>query len=184
MKLLSKVTVLFLFVSFLSGCATLKVEDTSGIKSMLAIRVKAERLASEVKDKYKSSDQKDILNELKKLYDEVYDENNGWIDGIKFDLQSRDLFKVSQKEYSEHLAGLAAARFINKAEETLIAEKTLRKDGFLTLKKGFVGIEIGVEAGKFVNEIINNIIEQHNKEVKEARERIYKELEKAKWRAW
>lgn len=178
MRLLSKVTVLFLFVLFLSGCATLKVEDIAGIKSMLAIRVKAERLASEVKDKYKSSDQKDILNELKKLYDEVYDENNGWIDGIKFDLQSRDIFKVSQKEYSEHLAGLAAARFINKAEETL------RKDSFLMLGKGVGSIEVGVEAGKFVNEIMNNIIEQHNMEVKEARERIYKELEKAKWRAW
>lgn len=175
MRLLSKVTVLFLFV--LSGCATLKVEDTSGIKDMLEIRVKAERLKSEVKDEYKSSDQKDILNELKKLYDEAYDKNNGLIEGIKFDLQSRDILKVSQKEYSE-LAGLAATRFINKAEETL------RKDSVLKLEKGVMSIEIGIEASKFVNEIINNIIEQHNKEVKEARERIYKELEKAKWRAW
>jgi len=175
MKLLSKVMVLFLFV--LSGCATLKVEDASGIKEMLALRVKAERLTSEVKDKYKSSDQKDILNEVKKLYDESYDKNNGWIDGIKFDLQSRDILKVSQKEYSESV-GLAATRFINKAEETL------RKDNFLMAEKGVMSIEIGTEAGKFVNEIVNNIIEQHNKEVTEARERIYKELEKAKWRAW
>jgi hypothetical protein len=175
MRLLSKVIVLFLFV--LSGCATLKVEDISGIKSMLGMRVKAERLASEVKDKYKSSDQKDILNELKKLYDEVYDENNGWIDGIKFDLQSRDIFKVSQKEYSEHLAGLAAVRFINKAEETLKEEIKEKEKSLLT-------IEVGVEAGKFVSEIMNNIIEQHNKKVEAARERIYKQLEKAKWRAW
>ena len=175
MKRLSKVTVLFLFVSFLSGCATLKVEDTSGIKSMLEIRVKAERLASEVKNEYQSSDQKDILNRLKKLYDEAYDKNNGWIDGIKFDLQATDLLKVSQKDYSEHPAGSAAMNFIDEAKKTL--EKVFKEIAF-------VGTGIGVEAGNFVNEIIKNIIEQNKKEVKEARERIYKELEKAEWRAW
>ena len=96
-------------------------------------------------------------------------------DGIKFDLQATDLLKVSQKDYSEHPAGSAAMNFIDEAKKTL--EKVFKEIAF-------VGTGIGVEAGNFVNEIIKNIIEQNKKEVKEARERIYKELEKAEWRAW
>ncbi|MDO9028170.1 MAG: hypothetical protein Q7U68_04845, partial [Candidatus Roizmanbacteria bacterium] len=159
---------------------------TSGINGMLAVRVKAERLASEVKDKYKDLGQKDILNELKKLYSEAYDENNGWMDGIKFDLQAKDIFKISQKEYSEHSSGLAGARFINKAEESLGSktDKVKSEAGDTLSLLTDKSVSVGVEVGRFAGEIIKAIVEQNNKEVKEARERIYKELEKAKWKAW
>lgn len=161
----------------LSGCATFKVEDISGIKSMLNNKIEAEYWASKVKIEYTGGDREKI----KELYNEAYLENNKWIAGIKLDVQSKDKLKVSQDDYSNHLAGSTSAQFISSAKKTLVS-KDLKSEALTS--KGIelsIGMSPGNEAATFVNKILNNIIEQHNKKAEEARKRIYEELEKAKW---
>jgi len=56
----------------LSGCATFKVEDTSGIRSMLENKIEAEHWASKVKTGYAGTDKDKIMS----LYEEACLANN------------------------------------------------------------------------------------------------------------
>ncbi|MFZ3114487.1 MAG: hypothetical protein WA121_02660 [Syntrophales bacterium] len=176
----SYVTIIMIALFVLSGCATFKVEDLSGIKSILDNKIEAEYWASKVKTGYTGSDKDKIMP----LYEEAYLANNKWIAGIQLDIQSKDTLKVSQDDYSNHLAGLTSTQFISSAKRTLTSDekKGLPEKG-LSIEIP-VGIPIGDEAAKFVTRVINNIVELQNKKVGEARKRIYEELEKAKWREW
>lgn len=161
----------------LSGCTTFKVEDVSGIKSILGNKIEAEYLASEVKTKHTDSDKDKIMT----LYEKAYLENNKWIAGIQLDIQSKNMLKVGQDDYSNHSAGLTSAQFISRATEFVGSEKRKFKSDD---KKMSIEIPIGDQAAQFVVPIVNNIVELHNKQVGEARKRLYDELEKAKWTKW
>jgi hypothetical protein len=174
----SYVPIIMIALFVLSGCATFKVEDTSGIRSVLENKIEAEHWASKVKTGYTGSDKDKIIL----LYDEAYLANNKWIAGIQLDIQSKNTLKVSQDDYSNHLAGLTSTQFINSAKRALISDekKGLPEKG-LSIEIP-VGISIGDEAAKFATRVINDIVELQNKKVEEARKRIYEVLEKAKWR--
>lgn len=174
---LSYVAVIMIALFVLSGCATFKVEDTSGIKSMLENKIEAEFWFSRVKTEYTGSDKDKIMQ----LYEEAYLSNNKWIAGIQLDIQSKEVLKVSQDDYSKHLAGLTSTQFISNARRALRSD--VKKEIGEKPSKGLsIEIPIGVETAQIVTGVINNIVELHNKKVEEARKRIYEELEKAKWR--
>jgi len=157
---ISAITLTIVFV--LSGCATFKVEDTSGIKRMLENKIEAEHWASKVKN-----------DEIMELYEKAYLANNKWIAKIQFDIQTKDMLKIGEDDYVKDEAGLASSEFIKRAKELLSLQK----------EKGLIiEIPIGNEAAQFINQIINNLIEQNNRQINEARKRVYEELEKSKWK--
>lgn len=156
-----------LLLILVSGCDTLQVRDTQGVLYMLNTKATAESLKTQVQ-------KTELTNkgELMKLYSQACAANNGWIDGLKFNLQAKDVFEVKEKDYIESKPGLSAEEFIKKAESSLPREQMHIKSF----------TRIGGEIANAANEIINNIVEQNNKKVKEARERISSELEKSKWK--
>jgi hypothetical protein len=156
-------SILLIILFVLSGCATFKVEDTSGIKSMLDNKIKDESLASKIKAEYGGSDKDKIME----LYEKAYLANNAWVAKIQLDIQTKDTLKVSEDDYLKTEAGLTSAEFIKTVGEPL---------PLLSTSKSLI------EAAEIINKIINNLIKQNNIKVEEARKRIYEELEKSKWK--
>lgn len=164
---MSAITLTIQFV--LSGCATFKVEDTAGIKSMLDNKVEAEYLAFKVKNEYAGSDKDKIIE----LYEKAYLSNNKWITKIQFDIQTKDTLKVGKNDYVIDEAGLTSAEFIKMSRKKFLQE----------VEKGLaIEIGIGKDVAEFINSIISNLIEQHNRKIQDARKRVYEELEKCKWK--
>lgn len=170
----------FLALSFLSGCAAFMVKDTSGIKSMLNNRLEAEHLLSRVKAEYAGDDKDQIIG----LYDKACLENNKWIAGIQLDIQTKDVLAVKKNDYASSSACKSASQFIERANLALPNPKGLAIENQKDLAKNTKGpaIEISQGSADIVYGILKVILETHNQNVEKARERIYNELEKAKWK--
>lgn len=163
-----------LLLVLLAGCDTFQVKDTKGVTYMLRNRAVAESLKGQV-EKAKLSN----ASELMRLYSAACAENNGWVDALQFKVNAEKVFDVSETTYKEDMAAQAADKFIKEAGSSLSIEQAAVISRGAVTTKSIVAVADVVSG---LNEIVNNIIEQNNKLVKEARERIYSSLEKAKWK--
>ncbi len=187
-----KIVLIISVIPFISGCDKMIVKDTSGIKEMIYTRNDAQSLKNKTNNDPK----------LDSMYSKVCTSNNSWIDGLKFDLQTKEIFSVSAADYKDSEFSKEADLYITNAKNATVAVAPLypapqsnmpnnQQDKLSAisaivappppLQSNNMSYDIGIAVAIFANTIINNILDQNKIEIDQARNKIYEELEKIKW---
>lgn len=213
MKFLAALTIVVLGVS---GCSTMKIGSTDGVKSMLQANYESQvmrRTVSEVVPPDKQA--------LDAAYNKVCVENNSFIGQLIFDLMAKSSFSLSAQEFAASPGAQLVTAYLQSATASVTDAKTGRRASppstasvaepvrvgsplvastvensvapsatpqrtasvasILNAIPSTGTAELALAMAVFANAITNNIVNQNNVKVEQARGRIVELLESSKW---
>ena len=153
-------------VGILTGCGTVKVRNTDGIKACLMDQAQAEVRAYEIR-KQSADVNSSQYEKANRLYNDAIAAANGFLNGIVVHAELKHEIDISEFDYASHPASRALKRFLSETEDMRPGKARMADPETIRMILGFVGQavagiwEIHDQRRPAALVQLNRLVEQH-----------------------